>query len=217
MAGAGGDNLCMALWFHVTGCTYGTWLPGDDRSFRTRHHREHIAGDVNDSPPRGMYDERRDHARALMRAAGREPVRLSAEAQRIALDVMVESLRFRGCAVAIACLDDHHFHIVMRLPAKPTHVHGWVPDPRHSHAWVSSEMDDYLPEVRLVFGEVKRRAARALSDKGLVAPGGVWSTRIHMRRIADETHLREATAYVAAHGEDGRCAMVRTLDVASAP
>jgi hypothetical protein len=39
-------------WYHVTGSTYGAWLPGDPRGFRTRHHRQHVEGDYKDPPPR---------------------------------------------------------------------------------------------------------------------------------------------------------------------
>lgn len=37
-------------WYHIMCHTYGTWLPGDPRGFRTRHHREHVEGDYK-SPP----------------------------------------------------------------------------------------------------------------------------------------------------------------------
>jgi len=42
-------------WFHVTTHTYGAWLYGDPRGFRTRHHREHVEGDYKDPPPKGRY------------------------------------------------------------------------------------------------------------------------------------------------------------------
>jgi hypothetical protein len=29
-------------WYHIIMSTYGSWLYGDARGFRTRHHREHI-------------------------------------------------------------------------------------------------------------------------------------------------------------------------------
>ncbi|WP_437230609.1 hypothetical protein SH661x_002053 [Planctomicrobium sp. SH661] len=44
------------VWFHVTLTTYGAWLPGDPRGFRTRHHREHVEGDYRDPPPAGKYE-----------------------------------------------------------------------------------------------------------------------------------------------------------------
>jgi hypothetical protein len=28
-------------WYHIMCNTFGTWLPGDPKGFRTRHHREH--------------------------------------------------------------------------------------------------------------------------------------------------------------------------------
>ena len=40
-------------WFHVTAHTYGAWLAGDARGFRTRHHREHVEGDYKHPPPAG--------------------------------------------------------------------------------------------------------------------------------------------------------------------
>lgn len=40
-------------WCHCMGHTYGTWLPGDPCSFRTRHHRQHIEGDYRNPPPKG--------------------------------------------------------------------------------------------------------------------------------------------------------------------
>lgn len=57
-------------------------------------------------------------------------------------------------------------------------------------------------------GQAKSRSARAIADAGLIPPGGVWATRMHMRRICDEAHFREAVVYIAAHGEEGRGAVV---------
>ena len=43
-------------WFHVILGTYGSWLPGDPRGFRTRHHRDHVDGDYKSPPPPGIYE-----------------------------------------------------------------------------------------------------------------------------------------------------------------
>ena len=40
-------------WFHIIGNTYGTWVRGDPKGFRTLHHREHIEGDYKHPPPPG--------------------------------------------------------------------------------------------------------------------------------------------------------------------
>ena len=42
-------------WFHCISTTYGAWLYGDARGFRTRHHREHIVGDYRSPPPIEKY------------------------------------------------------------------------------------------------------------------------------------------------------------------
>lgn len=70
-------------WYHCMGHTYGTWLPGDPRSFRTRHHREHIVGDYKNPPPPGMYDKRHAKAKSLMT---RPAVFLSDEQRAAAVD-----------------------------------------------------------------------------------------------------------------------------------
>jgi hypothetical protein len=41
-------------WYHCMGNTFGTWLPGSPKGFRTRHHREHVEGDYKHPPPKGM-------------------------------------------------------------------------------------------------------------------------------------------------------------------
>ena len=56
-------------WFHCTTHTYGAWLHGDERSFRTRHHREHILGDYKHPPPDGMYDHLLERSRRLLKQA----------------------------------------------------------------------------------------------------------------------------------------------------
>ncbi len=65
-------------WFHVVLTTYGAWLPGDVRGFRTRHHREHIEGDYKSPPPQGVYTERLHRSQALLK---QPEVRLTAGQQ----------------------------------------------------------------------------------------------------------------------------------------
>ena len=42
--------------YHLIWGTYGSWLPGDPRGFRTRRHREHVEGDYKHPPPPGLYE-----------------------------------------------------------------------------------------------------------------------------------------------------------------
>src|SRR5437763_8982102 len=63
-------------WFHVTAHTYGAWLYGDARGFRTRHHREHVEGDYKNPPPPGKYKEKERRSREELK---QPPVVLPAE------------------------------------------------------------------------------------------------------------------------------------------
>ena len=54
-------------WFHCTVHTYGAWLHGSARGFRTRHHREHIEGDYKNPPPQGMYDDKLQRSKELLK------------------------------------------------------------------------------------------------------------------------------------------------------
>jgi hypothetical protein len=38
-------------WYHVVVHVYGSWLRGDPRGWRARHHREHVDGDYKNPPP----------------------------------------------------------------------------------------------------------------------------------------------------------------------
>ena len=41
--------------YHVIWSTYGSWLPGDPRGFRTRRHRMHVEGGYRNPPPPGTH------------------------------------------------------------------------------------------------------------------------------------------------------------------
>ncbi|HEY2249984.1 MAG TPA: hypothetical protein VGH74_02945, partial [Planctomycetaceae bacterium] len=54
-------------WFHCISTTYGAWLYGDARGFRTRHHREHIVGDYKNPPPIEKYAFERSRSIASLK------------------------------------------------------------------------------------------------------------------------------------------------------
>src|SRR5436190_14693419 len=63
-------------WFHVTTHTYGAWLYGDPRGFRTRRHREYVEGDYKNPPPPGKYADEYERSKESLK---QEPVRLTPE------------------------------------------------------------------------------------------------------------------------------------------
>lgn len=60
-------------WFHINGNTCGTWVHGDTRGWRSRHHRDHVTGDYKHPPAPGMYDRLETWSENMM---GKEPIRL---------------------------------------------------------------------------------------------------------------------------------------------
>lgn len=108
----------------------------------------------------------------------REPVHLSPSARRLACDTMVETLAFHGIELLVLCVDDHHFHLLAR-----------VPDHR-PRAWV---------------GLAKKRSARTLSEAGLCEPGGVWAVRSRALPIRDRAHQLNVFRYIARHAARGAC------------
>ncbi len=103
----------IARWFHVTFATYGTWLPGDPRGFRTRHHREHVEGDYKSPPPAGRYDERHRHSEELLVA---DPVLFTRAERRVVLSALLERLVDAKALVVAIAVGREHVHIILKCP-----------------------------------------------------------------------------------------------------
>jgi hypothetical protein len=98
-------------WYHCMGNTYGTWLPGDPRGFRTRDHREHVEGDYK-RPPKENYDQRHHKSKDLMK---REPVYLAPRQRARAVEEFVRSLHKRKIELICLSIDRVHFHLLARF------------------------------------------------------------------------------------------------------
>jgi SAM-dependent methyltransferase len=95
-------------WHHVTFHTYGAWLDGDDRGFRTRHHREHVEGDYKNPPPDGQYAWRKERSERQLK---QPPVSIPGQLRQ----PIGELLRDRLIALGVE---------VLCLSVGATHVHG---------------------------------------------------------------------------------------------
>lgn len=158
-------------WYHVTGTTYGAWLPGDSRGWKTRHHRRHIGQPGIEADPE-TYEGHPGmllHARKLM---PRDPVVLTSDARRLAADTMIAALHSDHLLVAILAVTDLHFHALAKVP-------------------------DHNP--RKWFGIAKKRSAYVLANRGLCARGGVWAVRSHCRPIESREDQLNVVNYIAAH------------------
>src|SRR5205085_4534152 len=100
-------------WFHVTCHTYGAWLYGDGRGFRTRHHREHVEGDYKNPPPAGKYDAKR---RRSMESLKQSPVVLSPAWRPVIGAAVRDRLQDQGAFVLCLSQGGQHLHLLAKLP-----------------------------------------------------------------------------------------------------
>ena len=101
-------------WFHVVLTTYGAWLPGDPRGFRTRHHRKHVEGDYVNPPPIGKHAIRLERSRKLIKQT---PVRLSPAWRSQVGASLIERLLVLGAPILIVAVSTQHVHVLAKLPA----------------------------------------------------------------------------------------------------
>jgi REP element-mobilizing transposase RayT len=160
-------------WYHCMCSTYGTWLRGDARGWRTRHHREHVEGNYKDPPAPGTFENTLRRSRDLLKHAA---THLAPDQRQIALDVIVQTFQFHGLDLIAICLDDHHLHLLARF--RDHNPRKWV-------------------------GISKKRAARALSDAGFVDEGGVWGKRSQCQPIRDRAHQVATFRYILNHASRG--------------
>src|SRR2546423_14388701 len=141
-------------WYHITIHVYGSWLRGDPRGWRSRHHREHVDGDYRNPPPKGKYDNLYELSKALMK---RDPVRIASELfwQFIA-NAIAEKLLQDRIQVLITSIDAKHLHVLARFPDH---------NPRH---WI---------------GRAKKHASHSVRQQGLrTEEGGLFAKRCHQDR-----------------------------------
>lgn len=94
--------------------TYGTWLPGDPRGFRNRHHRIHSSGDYKNPPPEGEYEGLHRYAK---RVSKDEVVLATPELRREVCDALLETIRSYEWRVMALTVCRVHIHLVIELPS----------------------------------------------------------------------------------------------------
>ena len=100
-----------AHWYHCILTTYGAWLPGDPRGFRTRNHREHIEGDYKNPPPPGQHDQR--HARSKELQKYPTVILTPSERQRLGQKA-IEHLQQRSIELLSLALGGQHLHLQLK-------------------------------------------------------------------------------------------------------
>ena len=108
-------------WYHVSGTTYGTWLPGDQRGWQERKHRKHVAGDYRNPPPKGSGVTRLRRSRILLQ---NHPIHLGPTQREVAGKALIDRLVMDGIEPLALSMDSIHYHILAKFPDKK--VRQWI-------------------------------------------------------------------------------------------
>ena len=176
-------------WYHCVASTYGSWLHGDPRGFRTRHHRQHIEGDYKNPPPPGKYDKALERSRRRIK---RPPVIIPPAARPIILDELLEQLIARNIERLTACVSGQHMHVLARFPEART----WHMKP---HRLRTSAKDD---PIRHILGIAKRQASRRVIHEKLMT-GAIWAKRCKIKPVKDRAHQLNVFYYILDHTHEG--------------
>ena len=116
-------------WYHIILTTYGAWLYGDPRGFRTRHHREHVEGDYRNPPPEGRYARLEQRSREALK----QPPAVVPNALRPILGkALVERFHELSALVVCAAVGGQHVHLLAKM--RRDRVRAWVGAAK-KHAW----------------------------------------------------------------------------------
>jgi hypothetical protein len=166
-------------WFLVTWTTYGTWLPGDPRGFRTRNAREYV-------PPPARYakaDERvydpdafsSRHTQAQVDLE-KPPVRLNRGQQQFVADDLYDQLVKDGERAFLLSVEATHVHVLAEFEAKT---------------------------VKREAGRYKGRLSNRLSKQFPDLAGRVWSGGSHAEPKRTRQQVRGAAEYIRRHIHQG--------------
>ena len=178
--------------------TYGTWLQGDPRGFRTRKHREHVQGDYKNPPPQGKYDDRYESAKQSLK---RDAVVLPPDTRQACVDALIHAWAdvhtVEVLAVSVSAM---HMHVLARfgeVPPKPVDQVDCV-KPTPSRGGLREK-----DPARYFVAIAKERSAKSLVKANLVKTGGVWAKRGKIVPIRDRRHQLNVYRYILDHASEG--------------
>ena len=172
-------------WYHCTGSTYGTWLRGDARGWRARHHREHVDGDYRNPPPAGKYEELYLRSKKSMK---RNAVKLNRAQRILACRTMAEALMYHNIELVDLCVSATHFHILARFTP--------LSDRNKPSANILRQA------ARRYIGIAKKNCSRILGDSGATDSGGIWAVRGLIQPIKDRSHQLNVVRYIRGHTKE---------------
>ena len=99
-------------WHHCSVGTYGSWVPGDPRGFRTWRHKQHVEGDYKSPPAAGLHDIQHKRSEAAMK---RDAVRLNTTERQIVAEALADKLREWVFPFVNIAVDATHFHVLVKI------------------------------------------------------------------------------------------------------
>jgi hypothetical protein len=172
-------------WYHGVGCTYGTWLRGDPRGFRTHKHRMHVQGDYRNPPPPGVWAPMLERSKRAMKWP---PVVLALDAREVLCRVLVQWLQKLEVKVATLAVASNHFHLLARFPPLDAEIIATFGN--------SILRDGRDPAPRHLLGMARREASWQLKDVGLKPASPVWGRRPKFDPIRDHEHQVNVANYI---------------------
>jgi hypothetical protein len=181
-------------WYHCIVSTYGSWIRGDVRGWRSRKHHEHVQGDYKHPPPEEAYQVIRRHTLRIMK---RKPVVLTHDQRLLICHWMAQYLTHAQVTWADYCIGATHFHLLARIP----------PEVSLSCAGLTAAnqlSDGRPPWPRHLLGRLKAHTSFLMRQEGHhTAPGGLWGVRSKIIPIKDRNHQIQVVRYIRNHRDEG--------------
>lgn len=196
-------------WYHCIGTTHGSWLRGDPRGWRARHHREHVEGDYRRPPAPGAYTQLERESQELMK---RPPVVLASEQRSVACLAIIEALEHYEVEVIDLAVGAKHYHLLARftpldgsrnpaaagvagLCAAHARKDGLDPVPRYvlgkAHSWSTNKVRESCPQ------------SPGSPEPGRKSDGGLWAPKPKCQPIRDRAHQLAVVRYIRGHEAEG--------------
>ena len=167
----------MANWWLISWTTYGTWLPGDKRGYCTRRGAIYVPPPKRYAKPGEPTYKASEHTivHTLSKSASGDPVYLSAEQMKVALDAIVAEIAEIPIVPAILSLGEWHVHWLCYFgPLK----------------------------IKRVVERVKAAATRKLNSLGFSGKRP-WTRDCNIRSKSNRQACRNAYRYIKQHLEQG--------------
>ena len=202
-------------WYHCTAHTYGTWLRGDHRGWRSRHHREHVVGDYQNPPPLGLYAKLYERSKRLMK---RDPVKIDREdVIDFILRCMIDRLTQFQTPIAIAEFDGVHFHGLIQCVDHDPKIKLGI-----AKQYATAQLKKHI-EALGIQHEKAHGSAVGLCDAlggfgevNLKLGEGLWGRGSHPTSIEDANHWCKTYGYIFDHAERGAIVIASTTNLPEA-